>query len=102
MESIADVLITKGWHQGSIENPVTGAPCIMGAAEIAVCGEIMHSRYELQPTDLRYRQLRAATIALENAAGDPRLAYWNDLPERTFDEVLRVAKEADAALEGLS
>ena len=90
---IADELITRGWHQGEAEAP-TGEVCLAGAAAYA----LFNTTFD----DLSLHDLSAAMNAVEAAA--PEIAKhgvgnWNDAPERTFDEVLRVAKEADEILD---
>ena len=42
-----------------------------------------------------------ARRVVQGLIGDRAVVRWNDNPIRTYDEVLRVAKEADELLEGL-
>lgn len=98
--SIADELITRGWWQGSLQRGTEDPVCILGAAA-CVYGPNRSpwDGYELAeqaPGVLRALQL---AIGLKCEANDDRAVYqWNDNPQRTFDEVLRVAKVADEIL----
>lgn len=89
--SIANELITRGWYQGGYQAE-DGRVCIAGAAKYAV---------EVQPemgrNSVQYDEWRAAVDVIRSLVGQ-NVGYWNDAPERTFDEVLRVAKEADEIL----
>jgi hypothetical protein len=101
--SIADELITRGWYQGDFENE-DGSVCIAGAAlhtQLSAQGveeridDFLNGPHYKMGVDLRMCR------AIETAGGIPHggIARWNDDPERTFDEVLRVAKEADEILD---
>lgn len=95
---IAHELITRGWYQGDYEGP-DGSVCLAGASECSLFGECMSANRLLFGKE-RDQALMAAK-AIAEAAGLPgveHIAPWNDDPERTFDEVLRVAKEADELL----
>lgn len=74
---IAHELITRGWTQGTLERD--GAICLGKAAMLLDSG-----------TSVALDTLRKLT------GGD--ILGFNDDPRRTFDEVLRVAKEADELL----
>lgn len=79
---IAHELITRGWNQGGYWGE-DGAVCIGKAAQLQT-------------------NFPAALEAVARVIGcTDRFAIpaWNDAPERTFDEVLRVAKEADELLD---
>jgi len=89
--SIADVLITRGWHQGSYQG-ADGAVCIAGAVHLA-CG------YEIPAEDVSNRPESRIDEIVTLLVGTWSWADWNDAPERTFDEVLRVAKLADELLD---
>ena len=98
--SIANELITRGWGRGNYED-AEGRVCLAGAA-----------RYSVGSADrLDFRHALVAVFAALPA--DARrggtdqwhaifIGNWNDAPERTFDEVLRVAKMADEILDGLA
>ena len=86
--SIADELITRGWAQGFSERD-DGSVCLRGAAAHATTGDILGA-YDLP---------RPVDVALRKATGTKFIATWNDAYARTFDEVLRAAKEADEILD---
>lgn len=79
--SIANELITRGWTQGRLYGH-DGSACLVGALNSA-CRD--------------NEDFAAAWAFLESRVGI--IANWNDDPCRTFDEVLRVAKEADEFLD---
>ena len=99
---IANELITRGWHQGAIEGP-DGSVCLSGAVFAAVYGvpQLAFASQNLLRDDALTRVCQQASNVvaslIERAGGRP-FAPWNDAPERTFDEVLRVAKETDELL----
>ena len=82
--SIADELITRGWAQGELRDG-EGRVCLMGAVHFA------HDR----TVEGAYKR---AIKALIEACPAECFVEWRDAPERTFDEVLRVAKIADEIL----
>lgn len=94
--SIADELITRGWRKGAIVR--NGEVCLLGAAGCAY-GQGPQVGYDLAdefPGVLRALQL---AIGLDCEPNDDKAVwYWNDDPDRTYDEVLRVAKIADEFL----
>lgn len=86
---IADELITRGWTQRT-EEDAAGRVCLRGAASYACFGDSDHAW-----------GLPAAVLdALYWVCGDDNgVASWNDEQDRTFDEVLRAAKQADEILD---
>lgn len=90
--SIAHELITRGWTQEARENNA-GEVCIAGAVSYATLGHAYGNCLES-------KEFSAAWIELNKVVEWPMT--WNDRPGRTFDEVLRAAKEADALLDGLA
>lgn len=96
--SIADVLIQRGWFQGDAENQSDGSVCLLGAAAVAY-GVKLDDNYRGLPASVE-AALYAALPEVDTIVTSRREAvwHWNDTPERTYDEVLRVAKEADEAL----
>jgi hypothetical protein len=91
---IANELITRGWTQGTPKD-ADGRVCIYGAGVAAAGVEPrsnMLASIELRAADPRIYD------ALWRAVGESPMS-WNDDPRRTFDEVLRVAKEADELLD---
>lgn len=96
--SIANELITRGWTQGTYED-TEGRVCLGGASWVAAeswrdFSAAVTALFNALPADVTCGTTREwATICI----GD-----WNDHPARTFDEVLRVAKEADEILDSLS
>lgn len=91
--SIANELITRGWNRGELRGD-DGSVCLVGAV------------YEATGDDTRVL-LRQYLSAVYDAIGcrrgsdvllAPVIAAWNDIPGRTFDQVLRIAKEADETL----
>lgn len=100
--SIADELITRGWHQGSHEGD-DGAVCLEGAVCYALGGVIVNNRPEGLDKRLYRRTLlhvREGLRSVTHLRMPPPTSQWNDAEDRTFDEVLRVAKEADELLAG--
>lgn len=101
MSSIAHELITRGWRKGSLVGD-DGSVCLTAAAQFATLDD-------LSPNGcMDYGVPREAREALHQAlpaeafnpiTGEKIIWAWNDRPERTFDEVLRVAKEADEILD---
>lgn len=84
--SIANELITRGWTQGAFARE-DGSVCLLGAID-AAGGEC---------------EIANAVYEVFDRHGIPwTIGHWNDAPGRTFDEVLRVAKEADEILDALS
>lgn len=97
MGSIANELITRGWKQGRIDG-TDGSVCILGAAGCAYLNDPLagYDLAEKLPGVLCALQL---AIGLDCAPNDDVEVYrWNDAPDRTEDEVLRVAKHADEIL----
>ena len=95
---IAHELITRGWTQG-LTLRSTGEVCLLGAA-IRAYGieEVGTSRcWALLPSTVRDALCDATGI--DDPLGGYAVGRWNDHDKRTFDEVLRVAKEADELLD---
>jgi len=90
--SIANELITRGWTQLTRED-AEGRVCLAGAASYATVGNAYGQCVESKEFMDMWR-------TLSGLVGYPM--GWNDVPGRTFDEVLRVAKEADEILDGLT
>lgn len=91
--SIADELITRGWYQGDYEGP-DGSVCLYGAAWKASGVESLYD-WEGIVNDPHTDALNEVVRQASNA----NVAEFNDAPERTFDEVLRIAKQADEILD---
>lgn len=94
--SIADELITRGWTQRALMND-DGAVCLLGAMYCAT-NEHITTVDEMPRVDLLPGMYSVVKDAVR-AAGGHSIPQWNNAPGRTFDEVLRVAKEADALLD---
>lgn len=98
--SIANELITRGWHQGHYQAE-DGSICLRAAARLSVTGTLnsLDRESEVWPS---YRSIALALGLTANHPYAPLddISLWNDTPGRTFDEVLRVAKEADEILAG--
>ena len=91
--SIADELITRGWCQFD-EMDREGRVCLRGAASLAYTGT----------TDLAFmlpEVVRDTLYSLVEARGYDGIADWNDNVDRTYEEVLRLAKEADEILDNI-
>lgn len=88
MHSVADVLITGGWQQGRYGSAFSKDVhhCLVGAIRTA--------HYLETRTCPRYFIMNECTI-LVRAKGFSCVETWNDSDGRTFDEVLKVAKELD-------
>jgi hypothetical protein len=87
--SIANELIARGWTQGQREDD-DGRVCLLGALSYSIAG---HSQCRTGD------QFSDGWRALGIAVGMQSPVRWNDDAARTFDEVLRVAKEADEILD---
>lgn len=94
--SIANELITRGWHQGDYEGR-DGSVCLYGAVSCVLYGNPFWNTANGEYCSETPEPLRSF---LDEKTGHLR-AMWNDHPARTFDEVLRVAKEADELLDAL-
>lgn len=79
---IAHELITQGWTQGRSRDE-EGRMCLTRAARDP-------AQFDARPLMAIGRVLGLSTFG--------EIIRWNDDPNRTFDEVLRVAKEADELL----
>lgn len=90
---IAHELITRGWTRYKMLDPETGAVCLEGAA---YCSAGLAD--ELGTANIALRMEPPEFNALRKVLGQHTLYWWNDEPDRTYDEVLRVAKEADELL----
>jgi hypothetical protein len=97
MKSIADELITRGWTQRTFEDDLTGAVCLRGAVRCAIWGLPRYDHRTVAGGHLDTEARALATIG--RITSHPGIvSIWNDEPGRTFDEVLRVAKQADEIL----
>ena len=88
-------LLTRGWHQGGLLDPVTGAVCALGAMSCAVGALSLAGLRALEGFD-------RATFCLQNALGvEPvwGIGAWNDEPARTPEEVLQAFDRAIALAE---
>jgi hypothetical protein len=90
---IADELITRGWTQEALEDE-KGRVCLAGAIECHTLGRIVLGEW---PKGMDDRFQRAAHVVRE-IIRDVSITDWNDTVGRTFDEVLRVATQADEIL----
>lgn len=86
--SIADELITHGWTQKTVQG-TNGKMCLYGAA-LSAAGLL--DNY-LDRQDAMY-ECTFIFRCLSDVIGEPVTA-WNDRDARTYDEVLRAAKEVD-------
>ena len=93
LQRAKEVLLEKGWHQGSIVNQQTGARCVYGAISFVKAGM----------TGLERKNLAAYRFFGRVIPDDEAIGDWNDHPERTFgevmakfDEAILLAKETEA------
>jgi hypothetical protein len=110
MSSIAHELITRGWIQGTFAGGQGGPSdpvCLQGAARCAAFGS--PRLFDLADEDERRHRALAYEYIVEEVLAK-RLGErhvwawvpeWQDAEDRTFDEVLSVAKEADEVIDGL-
>jgi hypothetical protein len=107
MSSIAHELITRGWIQGTFAGGQGGPNdpvCLQGAARCAAVGT--PRLFDLADGDDQRHRALAYEYIVETVL-TKRLGYiewvpsWQDAEDRTFDEVLSVAKEADEVIDGL-
>lgn len=107
----ADVIRTNGHYKGAYFEPspesgvgVTPSPsecavCIAGALSIAISGDPTPDR-DANPDREHYDVIAGRLADLIHAEGDPllapvgRLAGWNDMPERTTDDVIAALEQA--------
>lgn len=97
---IAHELITRGWSQGSIRNLDDDARCLVGAAAAAfgdIEAYVSRAAWVSLPSEVRLALLRAVPPN-DVIGGVGRVTAFNDAHGRTYDEVLRAAKEADELL----
>lgn len=95
---IAHELVTRGWIQGAMQAG-DGAVCLQGAINCSIFGAPRAGPFLIADdidTETLRRYLDAYSTA-ERTLGQP-VDTWNDAEGRTFDEVLRVAKELDEVL----
>jgi hypothetical protein len=102
---IANELTTRGWTRG-IHRDEDGAVCLEGAAMCAAGAEVnLRDGFIVIPTEPAQRSAYyAAMDALHDVirareGGFCSVPYWNDDVAEDFDDVLRVAKEADELLD---
>lgn len=97
---IADELITRGWNQGRYESRA-GEVCIAAAACYAATGRSPAEVNCCVPDELdgKWRAACDAIASVITRRNHDSITGWNDDPDRTFDEVLRAAKEADEILD---
>jgi hypothetical protein len=97
---IANELITRGWHQGDFRAD-DGSVCLYGACVAAERGAAFDA---LDIDDIALANggeyEKALSLLVVGQTGHT-VAAWNDDPSRTFDEVLRAAKEADEIVDAL-
>src|SRR5262249_9169767 len=93
---IADELITRGWAQGAyvVEG---GAVCLRGAAKYAACSE-WGTRQLTTEESIRGIRAEHALIRVVDGSCIVDVSNINDWRETTFDDVLRIAKQADELL----
>ena len=82
--SLANELITKGWCQDRFQDR-DGRVCLDKAIRncVGLTDDYTYSQ-ELVDRELDVEEILGDTVI-----------NWNDAPDRTFDEVLRVAKQCD-------
>jgi hypothetical protein len=93
--SIANELIVRGWCQNYAMD-AEGRVCLYGAAALAA-GLDVRPKQQLVGLLVCNRAPEYAR-ALAQAVDGSEAMRWNDADGRTFDEVLRLAKEADEIL----
>jgi hypothetical protein len=91
---IADELITRGWTQGEVMAG-DGSVCLMGAAACAAGLNVTPYRTTSTVWMELPDRVRNALIA---ATRNEWVPEFNDDWHRTYDEVLRAAKDADELL----
>jgi hypothetical protein len=109
MSSIAHELITRGWIQGTFAGGQGGPNdpvCLQGAARCAAIGTPRLFDLSADEDDRRHRAMAYEYIVeqvLTKRLGDRHawVPEWQDQEDRTFDEVLSIAKEADEVIDGL-
>jgi hypothetical protein len=102
--SLADQLITRGWVQHTAVDGQTGKVCLVGA----VMGELEMLEYSealghwrtilMSDDDPRHAAHNAACVILNNLLNQDFIAF-NDMEDREFDDVLKVAKEFDEVVD---
>ena len=105
---LADVLLTHGWTQGDEFDVATKEVCLIGAASVLVFGEEYYTSnnswdmgYErwLMLSRPKYEKVIQILADVVLQRRDLCITDFNDDPDMEFDEILRVAKEADELLE---
>lgn len=100
-------LFERGWAQRAQED-MDGTVCVVGAAKLAVYGEISHVYTEtitcgtivMQQTMVRGHQMpRGLRPIIEEAIGGAKIERWNDREGRTFTEVVDALDRAEKIAE---
>lgn len=83
----------RGWTQNNLEDPETGAVCLLGAEYIVLYGKAPFDLF----TEGRQVEDRVER-ALRKVTGVLWLAMWNDSGERTERDVLKAIRKARRTL----
>lgn len=91
LEAAALEIEVRGWHQGSSLNLGTGSVCALGAGICALGGDIHDytkrgTWYTL--TGRTWGTSHLEEIVAGHGPAHYALSEWNDMPERTADEVV--------------
>lgn len=99
LRTAKDILLRDGWCQGVLENPITSEKCTIGAVEAT--GVERYSSEEIAVSAV----LRSLVPPPPPKTMNPRrlnaVAFWNDAPDRTPEDVLDLFDRAIAKAETL-
>lgn len=99
----AEYIAEHGWNQGGYVDKETGGVCALGAIWSARDGVLFTKTYATDPETGRYqdsqylKEIRACNSALfllTQHLGSTHIPSWNDMPERTAEDVILALKGA--------
>jgi hypothetical protein len=93
-----EIIEERGWCQKALQTP-DGRVCLEAAISIAACGKaFLESRWEMSEATLRaFAEMKRRVVFAPGQ--EHRLCVWNDRPERTKDDVLKLIRDTVAEAE---
>jgi len=88
LDKAADVIVERGWCQGQFRNSA-GQVCALAA---------VHTAARTTP----FTWVADEALGIIRKRVGMSVAYWNDAPERTADEVITALRECAASLRASS
>lgn len=81
-----ELLVTRGWCQGALEESPGGAVCALGAMNAAISGDPYDG--SAPKSDYSYARRRACQDAVEFATESDSVVTWNNARGRRLPQVL--------------